>query len=91
MTRQPYSCALIGKLISGLKEIKIPTKDAFFAPAGKDKAYYTENRILSFGNIEMSISPEDEEIFESHFTEYIARHSSHLGFINYLVGGLVDV
>ena len=78
------------KLINGLKGINIATKNAFFAPIGRDRQFYAENKILSFGKVEINITPEDEEIFEEHFNAYIDKHGSHLGFVNYLIGGLLD-
>lgn len=80
----------LGKLITGLKGINNATKNAFFAPAGKDKHYYTENKVLAFGKIEAAISPEDEELFAAHFAAYVERHGSHLGFVGYMLGGVVD-
>jgi len=79
------------KLLTGLQKIESPVKTAFFAPSARDKYFFYENKILSFGKIELSISKEDDELFSAHFNAYVERTGSHLGFINYLVGGIADV
>ena len=81
-----YSTWDIAKLHKELDSINLDFKTTFFTP-GRDKKFFADNKILSFGNTEISITEEDYKRIKAVYTAFIARNKTYMGFVEYLTGG----
>lgn len=81
-----YSTWDVGKLHQELSGISMPFKTTFFTP-NRDRKFFSENKLLIFGNNEIAITEEEYARLKAVYDEYIARNKTYLGFVMFLTGG----
>ena len=81
-----YSTWDVGKLHQELSGIDMPFKTTFFTP-NRDRKFFSENKLLIFGNNEISITEEEYARLKAVYDDYIARNKTYLGFVMFLTGG----
>ena len=81
-----YSTWDIGKLHKELDNIGLDFKTTFFTP-NRDRRFFKENKLLIFGNNELSITEEEYARLKTLYDAYIDRNKTYLGFVLYLTGG----
>lgn len=81
-----YSTWDVGKLHKELNGIGTPFKTAFFTP-NRDRKFFSENKLLIFGNNEISITDEEYARLKAVYDAYIAENKTYLGFVMFLTGG----
>ncbi len=81
-----YSTWDVGKLHQELDNIGLNFKTTFFTP-NRDRKFFTENKLLIFGNNELSITEEEYTRLKKVYDDYISRNKTYLGFVLYLTGG----
>ena len=81
-----YATWDIDKLHQELDGIKLDVKTTFFTP-NRDRKFFTENKMLIFGNNEIPITEEEYNRLKKHYDDYIAKNKTYLGFVLYLTGG----
>lgn len=81
-----YSTWDVGKLHKELSVIGTPFKTAFFTP-NRDRKFFSENKLLIFGNNEISITEEEYVRLKAVYDAYIAENKTYLGFVMFLTGG----
>lgn len=84
-----YSTWDVGKLHQELSGIGMPFKTTFFTP-NRDRKFFSENKLLIFGNNEISITEEEYARLKAVYDDYIARNKTYLGFVMFLTGGDVE-
>lgn len=81
-----YSTWDVGKLHKELNGIGTPFKTAFFTP-NRDRKFFSENKLLIFGNNEIAITEEEYARLKAVYDAYIAENKTYLGFVMFLTGG----
>lgn len=81
-----YSTWDVGKLHKELNGIGTPFKTAFFTP-NRDRKFFSENKLLIFGNNEIAITDEEYARLKAVYDAYIAENKTYLGFVMFLTGG----
>lgn len=81
-----YSTWDVGKLHQELSGTSMPFKTTFFTP-NRDRKFFSENKLLIFGNNEIAITEEEYARLKAVYDEYIARNKTYLGFVMFLTGG----
>lgn len=81
-----YSTWDVGKLHKELEGINLDFKTTFFRP-NRDRKFYTENKMLIFGNNEIPITEDEYKQLKALYDAYIATNKTYLGFVMYLTGG----
>lgn len=81
-----YSTWDVGKLHKELNSINMDFKTTFFTP-NRDRKFYTENKLLIFGNNEIPITEEEYRKLKSIYDDYIDKNKTYLGFVMFLTGG----
>lgn len=81
-----YSTWDVGKLHQELSGIGMDFKSTFFTP-NRDRKFFTENKMLIFGNNELPITEDEYNRLKAVYDEYINRNKTYLGFVLYLTGG----
>ena len=81
-----YATWDVDKLHQELDGIKLDVKTTFFTP-NRDRKFFTENKMLIFGNNEIPITEEEYNRLKKHYDDYIAKNKTYLGFVLYLTGG----
>ena len=81
-----YSTWDVDKLHQELDGIKLDVKTTFFTP-NRDRKFFTENKMLIFGNNEIPITEEEYNRLKSLYDNYINKNKTYLGFVLYLTGG----
>lgn len=81
-----YSTWDVGKLHKELSVIGTPFKTSFFTP-NRDRKFFSENKLLIFGNNEISITEEEYARLKAVYDAYIAENKTYLGFVMFLTGG----
>lgn len=85
-----YSTWDISKLYKELDAIEFNFKDTFFTPWGRDRQFFTKNKLLIFGNTELPITEKEYKCLKTVYDAYINRNKTYLGFIFYLIGGSAE-
>lgn len=81
-----YATWDIGKLHQELAGIKMDFKTNFFTPS-RDKTFFKENKLLIFGNNEISITEDEYNRIKAIYDQYIFDNKSYIGFVLFLTGG----
>lgn len=81
-----YSTWDVGKLHQELNGIGLNYKTTFFTP-NRDRKFFTENKMLIFGNTELPITENEYSRLKAVYDEYINRNKTYLGFVMFLTGG----
>ena len=81
-----YSTWDIGKLHQELNGIDLDFKTTFFTPS-RDRKFFTENKMLIFGNNELPITEEEYKALKALYDDYIAENKTYMGFVLHLTGG----
>lgn len=81
-----YSTWDVDKLHKELNGIHLDVKTVFFTP-NRDRKFFTDNKLLIFGNNEMPITEEEYVRLKALYDDYIAKNKTYLGFVLYLTGG----
>lgn len=81
-----YSTWDVSKLHKELEGINLDFKTTFFRP-NRDRKFYTENKMLIFGNNEIPITEDEYKELKALYDAYIAKNKTYLGFVMYLTGG----
>lgn len=81
-----YSTWDVGKLHQELNNIGLDFKTTFFTP-NRDRKFFTENKLLIFGNNELPITEEEYTRLKKIYDDYISKNKTYLGFVLYLTGG----
>lgn len=81
-----YSTWDVGKLHQELNNIGLDFKTTFFTP-NRDRKFFTENKLLIFGNNEFPITEDEYARLKAVYDEYIEKNKTYLGFVMYLTGG----
>lgn len=81
-----YSTWDVGKLHQELAGINLGFKTTFFTP-NRDRQFFTQNKMLIFGNNELPITEEEYARLKAVYDAYIAKNKTYLGFVLYLTGG----
>lgn len=81
-----YSTWDVGKLHQELNQIGLDFKTTFFTP-NRDRKFFTENKLLIFGNNEFPITEDEYARLKAVYDEYIEKNKTYLGFVMYLTGG----
>jgi len=81
-----YSTWDVGKLHQELDSIGLSFKSTFFTP-NRDRKFFTDNKMLIFGNTELPISEDEYARLKALYDDYIARNKTYLGFVLFLTGG----
>lgn len=81
-----YSTWDVGKLHKELDNIGTDFKTTFFTP-NRDRKFYKENKMLIFGNTELSITEEEYARLKAVYDAYIDKNKTYLGFVLFLTGG----
>lgn len=82
-----YSTWDVGKLHRELDTIGLDCKNVFFTPS-RDRRFFTENKLLIFGNTELSITEDEYSRLKAIYAAYIDRNKTYLGFVSFLTGGV---
>lgn len=83
-----YSTWDVGKLHQELDGIGLNYKTTFFTP-NRDRKFFTDNKMLIFGNTELPISENEYARLKALYDDYISRNKTYLGFVMFLTGGEV--
>jgi len=78
-----------GKLFKELDSIGLDFKSNFFV-TGLDKHYYTANKMLIFGDVQILLTENDFSRLKNVYDEYISTHKTYLGFVLFLTGGSTE-
>ena len=81
-----YATWDVGKLHTELNAIQTGFKTMFFTPS-RDRHFFTENRLLIFGNNEIPITEEDYAALKALYQAFIEQNKTYMGFVLYLTGG----
>lgn len=81
-----YSTWDVSKLHRELEGINLDIKSAFFTP-NRDRKFYTENKLLIFGNNELPITEDEYARLKALYDKYISENKTYLGFVLFLTGG----
>lgn len=81
-----YSTWDVGKLHKELNGIEMPFKTSFFTP-NRDRKFFSENKLLIFGNNEIAITEDEYARLKAVYDAYIAENKTYLGFVMFLTGG----
>ena len=81
-----YSTWDVGKLHKELDGINLEFKTNFFRP-NRDRKFFTDNKMLIFGNNELPITEDEYARLKALYDAYIAENKTYLGFVLYLTGG----
>lgn len=81
-----YSTWDVNKLHKELSGINMDFKTTFFTP-NRDRKFFTENKLLIFGNTEIPIKEEEYEKLKALYDAYIDKNKTYLGFVMFLTGG----
>ena len=81
-----YSTWDVGKLHQELAGINLNIKTTFFTP-NRDRKFYSDNKLLIFGNNELPITEDEYARLKSLYDEYIERNKTYMGFVMFLTGG----
>ncbi len=81
-----YSTWDVGKLHQELAGINLDFKTTFFTP-NRDRQFFTQNKMLIFGNNELPITEEEYARLKAVYDAYIAENKTYLGFVMFLTGG----
>lgn len=81
-----YSTWDVGKLHKELNGIGTPFKTSFFTP-NRDRKFFSENKLLIFGNNEIAITEDEYARLKAVYDAYIAENKTYLGFVMFLTGG----
>ena len=84
-----YSTWDVGKLHQELDGIHLDSKLTFFTP-NRDRKFFTDNKLLIFGNNELHITDEEYARLKALYDEYIAKNKTYMGFVMFLTGGDVE-
>lgn len=84
-----YSTWDVSKLHQELAGINLGFKTAFFTP-NRDRQFFTQNKMLIFGNNELPITEEEYARLKAVYDAYIAENKTYLGFVMYLTGGKTE-
>ena len=81
-----YSTWDVGKLHQELDGIHLDAKLTFFTP-NRDRKFFTDNKVLIFGNYELPISEDEYARLKALYDAYIAENKTYMGFVMFLTGG----
>ena len=81
-----YSTWDVGKLHQELAGINLDVKTTFFTP-NRDRQFFTQNKMLIFGNNELPITEEEYARLKAVYDAYIEKNKTYLGFVMFLTGG----
>lgn len=81
-----YSTWNVDKLHQELNSINLDMKTTFFTP-NRDRKFFTENKMLIFGNNEIPITEDEYSRLKALYDDYIVKNKTYLGFVLYLTGG----
>ena len=81
-----YSTWDVGKLHQELAGINLDVKTTFFTP-NRDRQFFTQNKMLIFGNNELPITEEEYTRLKAVYDAYIEKNKTYLGFVMFLTGG----
>ena len=81
-----YATWDVGKLHQELEKINLDSKNTFFTPS-HDRKFYTDNKLLIFGNNELRITEEEYTRLKAIYNSYIQRNKTYMGFVMFLTGG----
>ena len=81
-----YSTWDVDKLHQELNGINLDFKTTFFTP-NRDRKFFTDNKLLRFGNIELPITEDEYNRLKALYDNYIDNNKTYLGFVMYLTGG----
>ena len=84
-----YSTWDVGKLHQELAGVNLGCKVTFFTP-NRDRQFFTQNKMLIFGNNELPITEEEYARLKAVYDAYIAENKTYLGFVMYLTGGKAE-
>lgn len=81
-----YSTWDVGKLHQELEGISMDVKTTFFTP-NRDRKFFTDHKLLIFGNNELPITEEEYARLKGLYDGYLAKNKTYLGFVLFLTGG----
>lgn len=81
-----YSTWDVSKLHQELSGIGLGFKTTFFTP-NRDRQFFTQNKMLIFGNNELPITEDEYNRLKAVYDAYIAENKTYMGFALYLTGG----
>ena len=81
-----YSTWDVDKLHQELNGINLDFKTTFFTP-NRDSKFFTDKKLLIFGNIELPITEDEYNRLKALYDNYIDNNKTYLGFVMYLTGG----
>ena len=81
-----YSTWDVGKLHQELEGISMDVKTTFFTP-NRDRKFFTDHKLLIFGNNELPITEEEYARLKELYDGYLAKNKTYLGFVLFLTGG----
>ena len=81
-----YATWDVGKLHKELDRINLDFKTSFFTP-NRDRKFYTDNKLLIFGNNELPITEDEYSRLKALYDEYIEENKTYMGFVLFLTGG----
>lgn len=81
-----YATWDIDKLHKELDDIDLNFKTTFFTP-NRDRKFFTENKHLIFGKVELPITEDEYNALKKLYDEYIRHNKTYMGFVMYLTGG----
>lgn len=81
-----YATWNVEKLHQELNCINLDFKTTFFTPS-QDKQFFTENKMLIFGNNQVPITPDEYNRLKEIYDAYISKHKTYMGFVLFLTGG----
>ena len=84
-----YSTWDVDKLHQELAGINLDIKTTFFTP-NRDRKFYTDNKLLIFGNNELPITEDEYSRLKALYDAYIERNKTYMGFVMYLTGGKAE-
>ena len=84
-----YSTWDVGKLHQELAGINLGVKTTFSTP-NRDRQFFTQNKMLIFGNNELPITEDEYARLKAVYDAYIAENKTYLGFVMYLTGGKAE-
>lgn len=81
-----YSTWDVGKLHQELSGIGLDFKTTFFTP-NRDRQFFTQNKMLIFGNNELPLTEEEYAKLKALYDAYIEKNKTYMGFVMFLTGG----
>lgn len=81
-----YATWDVDKLHKELNAINLNFKNTFFV-VGRDRTFFTENKVLCFGNCEIPITEDEYNRLKKVYDRYIAKNKTYIGFVLFLLGG----